>query len=65
MKLSFFEIEKKGEIFMEQPTIAAISTPHAMGGIGIVRLSGPDAREIASRVFTPKSARATPWSAPQ
>ncbi len=64
MKLSFFEIEKKGEIFMEQTTIAAISTPHAMGGIGIVRLSGPDAREIASRVFTPKSSRKTLKSAP-
>ncbi len=44
---------------MEQTTIAAISTPHAMGGIGIVRLSGPDARAIAARVFIPKSSRKT------
>ena len=30
-------------------TIAAISTPHGIGGIAVVRLSGPDARTIASR----------------
>lgn len=30
-------------------TIAAISTPHGTGGIAVVRLSGPDARAIASR----------------
>lgn len=34
-------------------TIAAISTPMAVGGIGIVRLSGEKAREIASAVFQP------------
>ena len=33
-------------------TIAAISTPQAPGGIGIVRISGPQAREIAGKVFT-------------
>lgn len=49
---------------MEQQTIAAISTPHAIGGIGIVRLSGPDARQIASVVFTPKSHRKSLLSAP-
>ena len=32
-------------------TIAAISTPIGEGGIGIVRMSGPDAIEIASRLF--------------
>ncbi len=32
-------------------TIAAISTPIGEGGIGIVRLSGPDAIEIAHRLF--------------
>ncbi|MCY1714693.1 tRNA uridine-5-carboxymethylaminomethyl(34) synthesis GTPase MnmE [Caproiciproducens galactitolivorans] len=35
-------------------TIAAISTPQAPGGIGIVRISGPRAREIAGKVFTSK-----------
>ena len=33
-------------------TIAAISTPQAPGGIGIVRISGPQARKIAGKVFT-------------
>ena len=33
---------------MEQETIVAISTPAGRGGIGIVRLSGPRAREIAA-----------------
>ncbi|OGX04371.1 MAG: tRNA uridine-5-carboxymethylaminomethyl(34) synthesis GTPase MnmE [Omnitrophica bacterium RIFCSPLOWO2_12_FULL_50_11] len=32
-------------------TIAAISTPPGEGGIGIVRLSGPDAVTIVSRMF--------------
>jgi len=35
-------------------TIAAISTPQAVGGIGIVRISGPHAREIAGKVFSAK-----------
>ena len=34
-------------------TIAAISTPQAAGGIGIVRLSGDDAITIADRLFRP------------
>lgn len=33
-------------------TIAAISTPQAAGGIGIVRISGPETRAVAGRVFT-------------
>ena len=32
-------------------TIAAISTPLGMGGIGIVRLSGPQAQAIAKQIF--------------
>ena len=32
-------------------TIAAIATPHAVGGIGVVRLSGDRAVEIAQAVF--------------
>ncbi|NQT46719.1 MAG: tRNA uridine-5-carboxymethylaminomethyl(34) synthesis GTPase MnmE [Candidatus Omnitrophica bacterium] len=35
-------------------TIVAISTPVGEGGIGIVRLSGPDALVIAGKVFRPK-----------
>lgn len=32
-------------------TIAAISTPQGEGGIGTVRISGPDARAVADKVF--------------
>ncbi|MGH9822828.1 MAG: tRNA uridine-5-carboxymethylaminomethyl(34) synthesis GTPase MnmE [Blastocatellia bacterium] len=45
-------------------TIAAISTPPGRGGIGVVRLSGPQSLELASRIFlcpsanTPQPARA-------
>ena len=35
-------------------TIAAISTPVGVGGIGIVRLSGPQALIIAERLFQPR-----------
>ena len=38
-------------------TIAAISTPLAVGGIGIVRVSGPEALAIAARVFRPAGER--------
>jgi tRNA modification GTPase len=37
-------------------TIAAISTPLGQGGIGIVRLSGPEAGAIAQRLFRPRRA---------
>jgi len=40
----------------DKDTIAAISTPPGMGGIGIVRLSGPDAVGIVQRMFVPASA---------
>lgn len=32
-------------------TIAAISTPMAAGGIGVIRISGPEAQNIADRIF--------------
>jgi tRNA modification GTPase len=32
-------------------TIAALSTPLARGGLGIIRISGPDSRAIASRIL--------------
>ncbi|MHB1295442.1 MAG: tRNA uridine-5-carboxymethylaminomethyl(34) synthesis GTPase MnmE [Anaerolineae bacterium] len=43
-----------------EDTIAAVSTPLGQGGIGIVRLSGPDVLSIARRLFVP-SGRA--WAA--
>src|SRR5689334_1693176 len=36
-------------------TIAAISTPPGRGGIGVIRLSGPLALDIASAIFTTQS----------
>ena len=38
---------------MKNTTIAAISTPLTAGAIGIVRLSGPDAKAIAGQIFRP------------
>lgn len=34
-----------------QDTIAAISTPYGTGGIGIIRVSGPEAFEIVKKIF--------------
>lgn len=34
-------------------TIAAIATPFGVGGIGVIRISGPEARKIAQRIFSP------------
>ena len=36
---------------MKQDTIAAISTAQGLGGIGVIRISGGEARRIADRVF--------------
>lgn len=42
---------------MDQDTIAAIATPAGAGGIGILRISGPQAGEVASRLFAPGDPR--------
>lgn len=41
---------------IDADTIAAVSTPPGEGGIGIVRLSGPEAYAIAGRLFAPARA---------
>jgi len=47
-----------------QDTIAAISTPPGRGGLGIVRLSGSDARAIAARILRfPKQHQWKSWTA--
>lgn len=38
-------------------TIAAIATPHAVGGISVIRLSGDKAIEIAQKIFHPLSGK--------
>lgn len=40
---------------MSEKTVAAISTPFAAGGIGVIRVSGEDALEICEKVFRPIS----------
>jgi len=45
-----------------EPTIAAIATPPGPGGIGIVRISGPRALPILSKLFTPKRPASWPQS---
>ncbi len=40
---------------LEGGTIVAISTPFGVGGIGIVRISGPDAEKTAAHIFQPKT----------
>lgn len=41
----------------QEKTIAAISTGQSPGGIGIIRISGSEARAVADRVFTAKSGK--------
>ena len=38
----------------DKETIVAIATPIGVGGIGIIRISGPDAENIARKIFRPK-----------
>jgi tRNA modification GTPase len=40
---------------LRQETITALATPFGMSGIGVIRISGPDALEIARRVFQPSN----------
>ena len=37
-------------------TIAALATPRGSGGIGIIKISGPDALDILGRIFRPARA---------
>lgn len=41
----------------DSATIAAISTPPGQGGIGLIRISGPEATAIAARIFRSASGR--------
>ncbi|MGD8366389.1 MAG: tRNA uridine-5-carboxymethylaminomethyl(34) synthesis GTPase MnmE [Desulfobacterales bacterium] len=42
-------------MILQNATIAAVSTPAGKGGIGIVRISGPDALDIVGKLFQPRS----------
>jgi tRNA modification GTPase len=41
---------------LRQDTIAAVATPFGMAGVGIIRISGPEALKIARRIFQPARA---------
>jgi len=42
-------------MYYKDDTITAISTPIGIGGIGIIRISGNDAENIAKKIFKPKN----------
>ncbi len=48
---------KKMKFLGEEDTITAISTPLGTAGLGIVRISGPEAIKIADKVFRAKSSK--------
>ncbi len=39
------------KVYPVDDTIVAVSTPHGRGGIGVIRLSGPDAQTLVERSF--------------
>ena len=45
---------------LRQDTIAAAATPFGVSGIGIIRISGPEALAIARRIFQPSNENC-PW----
>lgn len=49
---------------IDNATIAAIATPPGEGGIGVIRISGPDAADIASAVFRRHRVPASGFSLP-
>ncbi|MBN1552299.1 tRNA uridine-5-carboxymethylaminomethyl(34) synthesis GTPase MnmE, partial [bacterium] len=43
-------------------TIAAVATPHGIGGVSVIRISGPDAAIITKQIFQSKKNRKwIPW----
>ncbi len=42
---------------MNNNTIAAIATPRGMGGIGIIRISGKEAKNVADKIFVSMSGK--------
>ncbi len=50
-------ISKKENDMILGDTIAALSTPYGRGGVALLRISGPEAVEVAERVFSPKNGK--------
>ena len=53
---AFFERETGERGYKMEDTIASIATAVGLGGIAIIRVSGPRAKDILSRVFRPHRA---------
>lgn len=51
--------------FYDGDTIAALATPAGPGGIGILRISGPQAGVVAGRLFAPADPRLDPARLPE
>ncbi len=45
---------------LRQDTIAALATPFGLSGVGVIRISGPEALEIARLIFQPSN-EICPW----
>ncbi|NLN97262.1 MAG: tRNA uridine-5-carboxymethylaminomethyl(34) synthesis GTPase MnmE [Eubacteriaceae bacterium] len=43
--------------YLSEDTIAAVATGMGSSGIGIIRISGPEAVSVASKIFTPKGSQ--------
>ena len=54
LEKAFVFVKKYEEIFMKTDTIAAIATAMSNSGIGIVRISGDEALQVADRIFEPR-----------
>lgn len=55
MRNSLLTILRLGDIIMKTDTIAAIATAMSSSGIGIVRISGEEAFDVANRIFQSKA----------
>jgi tRNA modification GTPase len=51
------QISNDGQCETDSDTITAIATPTGQAGIGIIRISGPRAYEIAKKIFRPHKPR--------
>ncbi len=51
------QIPNDGQCKADSDTITAIATPTGQAGIGIIRISGPRAYEIAKKIFRPRNPR--------
>jgi len=55
-------IDRRGNLLRLQDTIAAISTPPGRGGLGVIRISGAEARRVAEAVLRVRG-EWRPWQA--